>query len=102
MPRGISIKKIIALIHALVKLHNFCINEQPTTETEDDDVVESSAADCFNLMNSASGFIRLDQVGGNVIPTQLLGARSHFEELPRETGHFTWTDYLGNNYTTMS
>ena len=85
MPMGIAIKKTIGLVIALMKLHNFCINEVDRVRgtMEDETTRTSSAADSFHFMNQAEGFVPLDAVEEEVIPTQLLGAGNHFDDIPR-------------------
>jgi hypothetical protein len=51
MPCGFSIKKIIALVNALAKLHNFCIKEQDGTP---DSIL---AVDHEHLMHNEGGCI---------------------------------------------
>lgn len=83
LPKGLSIKKIIALVNAVAKLHNFCIDRKGST-VDDLATIDSSAVDTFHIMNSETGFVALDQIGDDVIPTQLLGGGAHFEDVPRE------------------
>jgi hypothetical protein len=62
LPRGISIKKVIALVNASIKLHNFCIDQTDLSRVGggDEGTRESSADDMFNLMNDANRFVALD------------------------------------------
>jgi hypothetical protein len=53
MPCGFSIKKIIALVNALAKLHNFCINKQDGTP---DSIL---AVDTEHLMHNEGGSIEM-------------------------------------------
>ena len=85
MPRGITVRKVIALVNALMKLHNFCIDQKvDTTVGGDDKPMRQLTVDSFHLMNGIQGFIELDQVAEGVIPTQLLGAGHHRLDVPRE------------------
>ena len=90
MPKGVTIRKTTALVVALAKLHNFCINQKDTN------IAPMTAADELRLMTNEIGSIVLENstaVGddGNVdganeymIPRQLIGAGDHFEDVPRE------------------
>ena len=48
MPRNLSIKKIITMVNALAKLHNFCTDES-------DIPVEALARDMNNIVNNRYG-----------------------------------------------
>lgn len=80
MPMNTSIKKTVALVNALAKLHNFCINVQDEVRTD------SSPEDIRNLMDSAEGFITLDEVEvegiDTQIPLQLMDGGNHFDDVP--------------------
>jgi len=65
MPYQITVPKTCALVYALCKLHNFCIDEN------EEEIVESSAQDQFTL--SLSGGIPLDaSQDGFLRPSELL------------------------------
>ena len=86
MPPGIEIKKTIGLVMALMKLHNFCITEVDRGGAGEDVAARtSSAVDTFHIVNQLEGFIPLDNMGDEVIPTQLLGAGNHFVDVPRNS-----------------
>lgn len=76
MPLNITIRKTIALVNALAKLHNFCIDQNEA------DVPKTSGRDRCTLMMNPQGYIPLDV---NAIPTQLLDSGNHFEDVPRES-----------------
>ena len=81
MPLNTSIKKIVAMVNALVKLHNFCIDIQEENEV----LIDSSAEDLHNVMDSAEGFVTLDEVDGvdTPLPLQLLDGGNHFNDVPQ-------------------
>jgi hypothetical protein len=86
IPSNISLKKSIALVHALAWMHNFCINQQ----LENEEVPETTATDMYTLMTNVNGYVPLEvaqmQDGNNnvVLPTQLLGSGDHFDDVPLE------------------
>jgi DDE superfamily endonuclease len=88
MPINISIQRVIALVNALAKLHNFCIEQQDEVEAGGDQVIASSVVDAFSFMNDGEGFVDLEAVGEEhetefLVPTELLDAGNHFDEVPR-------------------
>ena len=87
LPHNLSLKKIIALVHALARLHNFCIDEQPCA-ADFTDFPQPRGGDILALMAVPNGFIDLEEVtrdDGRVdaIPQQLLGGGEHFVDVPR-------------------
>jgi hypothetical protein len=42
IPRIIEIKKVIALVNALAKLHNFCIDKQDEASAENEEIEGTS------------------------------------------------------------
>ena len=86
MPRGISMKKIIALINALAKLHNFCIDQVDKggeMERDVEEMEQSTLQNTFNMMGGSSGFVELEDGGTFVVPRQLLDSGNHFDDVPR-------------------
>jgi hypothetical protein len=55
MPCGISIQRTIALVKALAKLHNFCIEQNEMNS------VESSIDNRFRIKNNELGFVPLEE-----------------------------------------
>jgi DDE superfamily endonuclease len=106
MPCNVSIRRVIALVNALAKLHNFCIDElQPQQQHEvdmallatggngDHDLTEATttaALDDFNLMaNHGDGYIPLVQDPASAqphaaLPMDLLDGGHHFDGVPRD------------------
>jgi hypothetical protein len=76
-----TIKKIIALVNALAKLHNFCIDIQEENEV----LIDSSEEDLCNIMDSAEGFVTLNEIDGvdTPLPSQLLDGGNHFLDVPQ-------------------
>ena len=104
MPIGITLKKTIALVMAIMKLHNFCIDKVDRVGgAEDATTRTSSDVDSFHVMNhDEGGFVPLVNVAANdvtaneiipigntnanvneVVPTELLGYGHHFNDVPQ-------------------
>ena len=79
---NITIVKVIALVNALAKLHNFCI-EVGDWHGFDESILNSMPINTNNLQRS--GLVALDAVNGNgnLIPSQLLGSGHHSNDYPR-------------------
>ena len=69
------------MVNALAKLHNFCIDIQEENEV----LVESSAEDLHNVMDSPEGFVTMNEVDGvdTPLPLQLLNGDDHFNDVPQ-------------------
>jgi hypothetical protein len=85
IPCNIEIKKVIALVNVLAKLHNFCIDKQHEA-SEENDKIEGTSRFETNMME---GYIALEPDAdhvevGSQIPVQLLKGSNHFHEVPRE------------------
>ena len=89
IPRGITIRKTTALVLALAKIHNFCI------EQTDTNILPMTAGDEYRMLSRGVGSIPLEEAtllgvqhDGNTedyrVPRQLIGAGDHFEDVPRE------------------
>ena len=79
IPKQITIGRTICLVHALAKLHNFCIDVQ------ENNAGGLLAGDAANVMNNINGHIPLEQTGeaDRSRPLQLLGGGHHFDEYTR-------------------
>jgi hypothetical protein len=87
MPQGIAVKKTIALVNCVAKLHNFCIDEV-------DDAIDGLTEDACNVECGAGGFV--PTVANNTIrdvldmnvqtPEALVGGGDHFDDVPRALG----------------
>jgi hypothetical protein len=80
MPCNIRVKKIIAMVIALAKLHNFCIGESEVA-----DVPPSLAGDDNYILNNENGFVQLEQSDEHSldVPTDLMDSGHHFDGIPR-------------------
>ena len=79
MPCGISIQRTIALVNALAKLHNFCIDQNEMNS------VESSIDDRFRIENNELGFVPLEETNNCdvAVPVQLLDGGNHLDDISR-------------------
>ncbi len=84
IPFGITIKKTIALVNCLAKLHNFCIDEVDTAaEGLGEDVVYIQSRESGYVPMVANNSIR-EILGAEVqTPDSLIGGGDHFDEVPR-------------------
>ena len=78
IPSGISIVRSIALVNALAKLHNFCIDNE-------DHALALSACDHHALVTNPCGYVPLEEsVNCDVVlPNQILGGGHHFHDVDR-------------------
>lgn len=81
LPRGITIKKAIAMVNALAKLHNFCIGKAQEMEAG---IAEILQHDNLAIQNAHGGYVTLDVIDNAdcPIPTALLGGGEHFSDVP--------------------
>jgi len=84
MPSGITIKKTVAMVNALAKLHNFCIDCVDRTSFVED----SSSEDLSNIVNSDLGHVMLEDVNGCDVqlPLQIMDPGHHLMIFPRLRG----------------
>jgi hypothetical protein len=81
IPLSISVKKVVALVNALAKLHNFCIGESNVPER----VPRIFDRDMFHMMNADAGYVGMgcdDQQQTTAVPTDLLHSGEHFDDVP--------------------
>jgi hypothetical protein len=78
MPCNITVKKTIALVCALAKLHNYCISE-----TESANISPLQAQDSQHLENSGACPLQVRNGVEQSLPMQLLGAGHHFDDVNR-------------------
>ena len=78
LPPGISMVRSIALVNALAKLHNFCIDCR-------DKVISISPCDHYNLVTNPNGYVPLedDKSTGLTLPAQIVGGGHHFDDINR-------------------
>lgn len=57
MPMNITIQKTIAFVHALAKLHNFCIDERRGNDTVDNIILQNPLhSDTLHIMENENGY----------------------------------------------
>ena len=98
IPLNIMISKTITLVHALAKLHNFCIDEQ---ESDADFLGEYSIPDTMqndedHIMMQDEGYIPMNvNDRGECIPFGLVDAGHHLDDVPRAARrHRSTVDYV--------
>ena len=82
MPRNISVQKIVGLVMALAKLHNFCIGESNIVTR----VPQMWERDRMNIMNTDSGYVGLGSDNPQqttLVPTELMHLGEHFNDIPQ-------------------
>jgi hypothetical protein len=77
---NVSVKKTVALVLALAKLHNFCINNDVS---HCNDAYISAADEWQNEMNGAVSLVETQhsESGRDVTPRQLLDGGHHFDDI---------------------
>ena len=83
IPRNIRVPKTVALVIALAKLHNFCIQESNIPER----MPQTYDRDRFHMMNANSGYVGLrvdDPQQSTGVPTDLMHLGEHFNDVPEE------------------
>ena len=78
IPVNIRIEKTVALVMALAKLHNYCIN------AKDNDISANTARDeWISEINGAVPLVRVEghNEGSDVVPEQLLHGAEHFDDI---------------------
>ncbi len=81
LPKRFTLKKIAALVVALAKLHNFCIN------MNEGKIAEPLASDEANLVLSG-GYLNLEPTalsGGQRIPLDLIDGGNHMDDFDRKS-----------------
>lgn len=80
IPQNISLKKTIALVNSLAKLHNFCLAMK-------DKALETMASDAFRMMNASDGYVTLEEGTDTQdyrVPRGLLDGGLHLNDIPRD------------------
>lgn len=80
MPKGLGIKRIIAMVNCLVKLHNFCIDEVGKGM-----LLQPLNVHTHHIMNREDGFVpmALGKESGILVPRVLMDSGHHFNDIPR-------------------
>ena len=79
--QNIGVKKVVALVIALAKLHNFCIDESNIPER----IPQTYHRDRYNIMNADDGYVglsRSDPQQTSTVPLDLMNAGEHFNDIP--------------------
>ena len=76
LPKKVAVKKAVALVLALGKLHNFCTDEQESIEI-------LTAHDISHIEQGGGVPLELDFDTNILVPRQLLNGGHHFEGLDR-------------------
>jgi len=90
MPQRFTLHRIIALVSALCKLHNFCIDSSDTF-SQGSDAAASHCLDTANLRDRSGyighGIVELEAVDGaednSLVPQELLDVGHHMEGASR-------------------
>ena len=98
IPLNITISKMIALVHALAKLHNFCIDEQESDPnfSGDNSIPETMQNDEDHIMMQDEGYIPMNvNDTGECIPVGLVDGGHHLDDVPRAAQrHRSAVDYV--------
>ena len=81
MPRGITIQRTIAMVLALAKLHNFCIDE---ADGENAAILHRDEQHIITNEHGSVPLICNNQAGTNT-PQDLIGSGEHFNDVPRDS-----------------
>jgi DDE superfamily endonuclease len=76
MPKKISARKSVVMVLALVRLHNFCINEGQTIEV-------MIARDMCHIEQDGAVPMEVDDRTSVLLPRQLIGGGDHFKGVDR-------------------
>jgi hypothetical protein len=75
-PSGISIARVVSTVIAMVKLHNYLIDNR------EENVPQNLAGDLMRAEMHEDGVVTLE--GENNLPNDLIGGGEHFDDLPDE------------------
>ena len=77
---GHTIQKTVALVNALAKLHNYCIDCQDGTDA----VCEPTTEDLANITTSEGGYVSMARIAACnfELPLPLMDAGHHFDDIP--------------------
>jgi hypothetical protein len=78
MPKGIGIVRIIALVNALAKLHNFCNGKNEL-------ILQELNVDTLHIIKNEDGFVAMvsSREHGILLPRALMELGHHFRDVPR-------------------
>ena len=80
MPHNISMKKVIATVNALAKLHNYCFDDSEISE----DMPQSLERNINHIMNKEDGYVELlpDNEHDTAMPIDLMYGGHHLDDVP--------------------
>jgi len=98
IPLNITISKTISLVHAIAKLHNFCIDEQESDANffGDYTIPDTMQNDEDHIMMQDEGYIPMNVSDtGKCIPFGLVDGGHHLDDVPRAARrHRSAVDYV--------
>jgi hypothetical protein len=84
----VSIKRVIGLVNALAKLHNFCI------DVSEPDAPVESPTDLMGMMSNSGEYVTIERSRGvPLAPRGLVDGGKHFGDIPRDVRR-RWTAEL--------
>ena len=85
IPVGVTVAKTVALVLALAKLHNYCIEEDCHVTPD----LSYTANDEWNIeLNGGVPLVAAATDDGHVIPQQLINGGNHFDDLGGANGRY--------------
>jgi len=86
MPKGLGIVRIIAMVNALAKLHNFCIEEvSHGRDSSTTALLQQLSVDTLHIVNNEDGYVPMEasREHGIPLPRALMEPGHHFGDIPR-------------------
>ncbi len=77
----LSLSKIVALVTALAKLHNYCI--QSRMDSIDDDTLIYLKSDEDKIFRNENGYVAVNKSKNNYSCPDLIGGGEHFHDTPK-------------------
>eukprot|EP00804_Cyclotella_cryptica_P006356 CCRYP_010184-RB/>CCRYP_010184-RB protein AED:0.20 eAED:0.20 QI:0/0/0/1/0/0/3/0/563 len=95
-PQNMRTRKVIAMVIALTKLHNFCIDESNNSQ----EILPSLEVDNNVLKNRDDGYVEMVGVNKHetALPTDLINGGHHYDDVP--TG-ILWVHLKGINQVSL-
>ena len=83
MPKGLGIARIIALVYALAKLHNFCIGKDDSGCRSG--LLQQLRVNTYHIINNKDSFVPMEasRDHGLPLPQALMEPGHHFGDIPR-------------------
>jgi hypothetical protein len=89
VPWNLSVQKVVGIVNALAKLHNFCIEESKISEQ----VLLTLCRDNDFMMNNMKRYLGLDVDNSQLntmVPTNPMHAGEHFNNIPATLLCYHW------------